>query len=190
MEFINIIEYDFTNIIQNLMSLYFKRDYETLCNILKIEHDCNCKYGVLNKSDSPIVKYEQQNQEMIFYDDENFPVVMRPFVDEESRQLINTLLMVTSNSIPENKLIDSILEKWLINVHIIGPIDYEIVPKIIGKETRMYFNASKKVRDNFSRACKNKGISPKAGFKMALLSYYIEIFEEMCKTSLNNMNLN
>ena len=158
-------------ILQHLTKLYFDHKYEDICKILKIEHNSNYN------NNEPVYKYNK-NEGMIFYKNENPIIYTRVYVDKEAKYILKTLLMVTFNSVDEKNIIYLIINKWLKNVHLTGFLEQESIPKIIGKESYIQLKVSKKCWDDMSKACKNKGVSIKIGFKMAIINYFNELLQE------------
>ncbi len=157
------------SILQNLTELYFDRKYKNICSILKIEHNLNYV------GDELTYKYNKSESGMIFYNNENPMIYTRVYIDKETKYILNTLLMVTSSSINEKEMLDLIINKWLKTIHLINMLDEESIPKIIGKESYIQVKVSKKCWDDMLRVCKNKGISVKVGFKLAITDYLNEI---------------
>lgn len=159
---------DSTEIVQHLILLYFSHDYENICKILNLEHDSN-----YNKKDESTYKY--CNNGMTFLKDENPVTIQRIYVDQETKYILDTLLMITSNSINEKILIDLTIDNWLKNVHLTGRLESDNIPTIIGKETYIQLKVGNRCWNDLTKACKNKGILIKIGFKMLLLNYLDEI---------------
>jgi len=154
--------------LQNLVKLYFNHDYRSICNILRIEHN-------LSHNDDIINKYSKSESGMIFHNDNNPSTNVRISVDEETRCILNTLIMVTSNSINERQLIDLMIEKWLKKVHIVGLLSKNDMPKTIGNEHRIHIKLGKIWWNNLIKTCKNKNILVKEGFKLSILNYITEV---------------
>jgi len=89
---------DSTEIIQHLILLYFSHDYENICKILKLEYNSKCDKNV----------YKYNDNRMTFLKDENPITIQRIYVDQETKYILNTLLMITLNYINEKTLIDLI----------------------------------------------------------------------------------
>jgi len=160
---------DYTEFIQHLISLYFDHKYDDISEVLKIEHNPDYK-----KNNKPVYKYCDHG--MIFLENNNPITLQRIYVDKETKYILNTLLMVTSNSVNEKSFLDLIINKWIKNIHLTGLLENNIItPKIIGKETYVQLKVGKKCWEDLSKACKNKSILMKIGFKMSLLSYLNEI---------------
>ncbi len=157
------------NILQNLIELYFDHKYESICNILKIEH--NLDYTNNNK---PVYKYDK-NEGMIFYKNKNPLIDKRVKVDEETKYILGTLLMITSNLMSKKDIIDLVIDKWIKNVHLTGLLNHNEILNVVGNETRIHIEVSKNSWDNLSKACKNKNISIKTGLKTSLMNYFREI---------------
>ena len=157
---------DYTELVQHLISLYFDHDYESICKILSLE--------ICDKNYESTYKYH--DTKMIFLKDENYVTVQRIYVDQETKYILNTLLMVTSNSVNEKSFLDLIINRWIKNVHLIGLLNDNVIqPEIIGKETYVQLKVGKKCWEDLSKSCKNKNILLKIGFKMSLLNYLDEI---------------
>ena len=160
---------DLEEIIQTLILLHFKHDHEKICKILNLEHNPDYK-----KNNESVYKYCDHG--MIFLENNNPITLQRIYVDKETKYILNTLLMVTSNSVNEKSFLDLIINKWIKNIHLTGLLENNIItPKIIGKETYVQLKVGKKCWEDLSKACKNKSILMKIGFKMSLLSYLNEI---------------
>lgn len=184
MEFIDndINNTDFTDTIQNLITLYFNRDYETICKLLNLEYNLSYKQNKeLDKEleeERKSYKYERKER-MIFSTDENSQVSVRVYVDEETKFLLNSLLMITSNSIDEMELINSIIQDWIFNVNVIGRLKPNSIPITVGKETFISIKVGKQRWNDLIMSCNNKCIIVKDGFKMALISYLTEVDKEI-----------
>lgn len=152
-----------TELLQNLITLYFDRDYDTIYQILKLEKNEN------HPNNIPSDKY--YSKEMVFCKDENPLIQVRIHVDEETRYILNTLLMVSSNLIDEKELINLIIYRWIKSVGVIGLLKYDNIPKIVGKETYSQLKVGKESWNTLTMACKNKGISLKKGIKIAILNF-------------------
>jgi len=163
---ISNINTDITEVLQNLISLYFEHDYEGICKILKINKD---KYSNIKSN-----KY-YDNKGLTFCDDDNPLIFRRIYVDDEIKRTLNSLLMVINNSVEEKDFIDLIINKWIKKVNVYGLPEPNSIPKIIGKETYIQLKVGKKSWNDMSMACKNKDILMKTGFKMMLLSYLDEL---------------
>jgi len=159
---------DYTEFIQHLILLYFNHDYENICKILKLEYNNN-----YNKKND--ITYKYQNTGMMFLESENSITLQRIYVDKETKYILDTLLMVTSNSMNEKTFIDLIIDNWLKNVHITGILESNYIPEIVGKETYIQLKVGEKCWKDLTKSCKNKGILIKTGFKMSLLNYLNEI---------------
>ena len=161
------VNIDPTELMQNLITLYFDHNYESIDKLLKIDKS---KYP---SNDALLNKY--YNKGMIFCDDDNPLTQIRIYVDEEIKYPLNTLLMVSSNSIDEKGFIDLIVNIWIKNVNLTGLLETDYIPKIVGKETYIQLKVGKKSWNDLTITCKNKGILLKTGFKMLVLSYLDEI---------------
>ena len=155
------------NVLQKLTELYFNNKHNNICYILKLQQQLNHTHANY--------KYNKENEGMIFSVDENPLIDTRIVVDEETRYILNTLLMITSNLVNEGDVTNLMIEKWLKN-HTIGLIDKKDIPKTIGDEYRIHLKVSKKCWDKLTKSCKNKNILVKDGFKMTLLDYLEEIY--------------
>jgi len=146
------VKVDPTEILQNLITLYFDRDYDSICKILKIE-DKKCSDNI------PSDKYYKKG--MIFCDNDNPPIQVRIHVDEETKQIFNTLSMVSSKSITEKELTDIIIDRWI----------NDNIPKIVGKESYIRLKVGEKTWNTLIIACKNKDITSKIALKIAVLNF-------------------
>lgn len=177
----NINSVDFTYTIQNLITLYFNRDYESLCNILNLEY--NPKYKQEKEAERVLEEeresYKYKDKGMSFSSDNNEQTSVRVYVDEEAKFLLNSLLMITSNSIDEKNLIDSIIQYWISNVNVIGRLKSNNIPPTVGKEAFVSLKVSKQRWNDLILACNNKCIIVKDGLKMALVCYLNEIDKEI-----------
>ncbi len=160
------VKVDPTKILQNLITLYFNHDYDSICKILKIEKSKN------HRDNIPSDKYYKRG--MIFCGDENPRIQARVRVDDETKYALNTILMVSSNSIDEKGMIDIIIDKWIKNVQIVGLLKSNYIPEIVGEETHIKLEVSKNKWNDLLLSCRNKGIPLKIGFKMAISNFLIE----------------
>ncbi len=158
---------DSSEIIQHLILLYFSHDYESICKVLKLEY--NSDYSKNDKL------YKYHNNGMVFLEDENPVTLQRIYVDQETKYILDTLLMVTSNYINEKIFIDLIIDNWLKKVHLTGLLEPTDIPTIVGKKTYIQLKVGNVSWNDFTKACKNKGILTKTGFKMLVLKYLDEI---------------
>lgn len=153
------------NTLQNLVELYFERDYKSISKILHINTNLD--------EEKPVYKYNKNESGMIFYDNDNPTIYPRVYVDKETKYLLKTMLMVTSGLTDEKNIINLIINRWIKNVYLIGLLNRYEIPKIVGKESYIQVKVSKGCWNNMSNVCKNKGISIKVGFKIAVL-YFID----------------
>jgi len=165
---------DYTEFIQHLISLYFDHKYDDISEVLKIENDDN------NRNNIPSDRYYKKG--MIFCEDENPLTIIRINVDEEIKYPLNTLLMISSNSIDEKEFISLIIDRWIESTKTYGLLDKNKIPKIVGKESYIQLKVGNITWNDFSKSCKNKGILIKNGFKMSLLKY----LHEICSNNMNN----
>jgi hypothetical protein len=164
------------NILQNLIELYFDHKYKDICAILKIEYNPNH-----NKNDEPVYKYDKSEEGMIFYNNENPTIHARVYVNKDVKYILNTLLMTTSNLVNEKDIIDLIINKWIKNVHITGLLDSNIILNSKDEdEIRIQVKVSKNSWNNLTKACKNKNILVKTGFRMSIFNY----LEEICNNNI------
>ncbi len=157
------VKVDPTETLEHLVELYFNDDYDEICKILKIEKSNN------HQDNIPSDKYYKKG--MIFYDNDNPPVQVRIHVDEETKQILNTLSMVSSKSITERELIDIIIDRWIKSVSVTGLLKYDNIPKIVGKESYIQLNVGKKNWNTLIMTCKNKDITSKIALKIATLNF-------------------
>lgn len=154
-----------TDILERLIDLYSNHNYSTLYKVLDLE---SYKYTHNNTHNNKAGYIYQKG--LKFCKDENPPITVRIYIDGESKNYINTLLMLTSKATNENEVIDIIIEKWLKKVGTTGRlIDNE--PHIDENEIFSKLIISKDMWTKFTTACKNKGITFKIGLKMSLLNY-------------------
>lgn len=156
---------DITDILQNLITLYFNKDYKTINKILNIEHNPS--------KDESVYKYN--NKGMTFLENDNPSTYVRLYVDEETKLILDTLSMVTYKTINEKTLNDLIIEKWIEKVHITGTLNREDILENVGKETQLKLEVGKETWNNLYKACKNKCIYMKEGFKMSVISYFDKV---------------
>jgi len=161
------VKIDLTEMLQNLIALYFDHNYESISEILKIEND--------KKSSNNIPLNRYYNKGMVFCEDDNPLITVRINVDEEIKYPLNTLLMISSNLIDEKKFISLIINKWIEKFKVYGILNNNKITNIIGKERYIQLNVGKNSWENLSKACKNKNITLKVGFKMVVLEYINEI---------------
>lgn len=157
------VKIDLTEMLQNLIALYFDHNYESISEILKIKND--------KKSSNNIPLNRYYNKGMIFCEDDNPLIKVRVNVDKETKYILNTLLMVSSNSIDEKNFTDLIVDRWIKNVSNTGLLRYDNIPETVGKETYIQLKIGKKTWNNLTIACKNKDILLKEGFKIAILTF-------------------
>jgi len=161
------IKIDLTEVLQNLITLYFDHRYDNICKILKIEKNYN------HQSNIPLDRY--YNKGMMFCEDDNPLIKVRINVDEEIKYPLNTLLMISSNLIDEKEFISLIIDRWIESTKTYGLLDKNKIPKIIGKESYIQLKVGNRTWDDLSKSCRNKGILMKNGFKMSVLEYLNEI---------------
>ena len=163
------VKVDPTELLQNLITLYFEHDYDSICKILKIE-----KYSY-HQENVPSDRYYKKG--MVFCEDKNHQIQARLHVDEETKYALNTLLMISSNSINEKIMIDLIIDKWTKNVDVIGLLKSNNTPEIVGEKTYIKIKVGKEKWNDLVKSCKNKGISLKIGFKMAMSNFFNQILQ-------------
>jgi len=61
------------------------------------------------------------------------------------------------------------------NVHLTGLLESNNIPKMVGKETYIQLKVGERCWNDLTKACKNKHILVKIGFKMLILNYLDEI---------------
>jgi len=155
------------NTLQYLIKLYFSHEHKKICDVLKIEHNPD-------HNNDPINKYKEEDG-MVFYNNKNPMIYTRVYVDNETKYILNTLIMVTSNSTNEKDIIDYVINKWLGNIHQTEVLKYNSLSKIDENKSRVQLKISKRTQEDLMKACKSKGIPVKIGFKMSLLNYMNEI---------------
>lgn len=161
------INVDPTEMLQTLITLYFDHKYNTISQILKLEKGKNLSNNISSN------KY--YNKGMKFCEDENPPIQVRIYVDDEIKYPLDTLLMISSNSIDEKDFISLIINKWIDFTKTYGLMNKNKIPKIVGKESYIQLKVGSRTWDNLTKSCRNKGILMKNGFKMAVLEYLNEI---------------
>ncbi len=164
------VKVDPTELLQNLITLYFDHDYDSICKILKIEKSNN------HKNNIPSDKYYKKG--MTFCEDKNHPIQVRIYVDEEIRQSLNTLLLISSNLIDEKIMTDLIINKWINKVGVVGMLKNNNTTELVGNKTYIRLNVGKEKWNDFLTTCKNKGIPVKIGFKMALLNFFNQLTQK------------
>jgi len=161
---------DITDILQNLITLYFKKDYKSICKILEITY--NPKYNHKN-SVNFINNYYDNGMEFVV--DDNPLKRARVYIDDETKIILDTLYMVTYNSIDKRVLIDTIIKKWIDKIYVNFTINRKDVIETVGKETRIVLEVGDRTWNNLSITCNNKCINIKEGFKMSIFNYLNEI---------------
>lgn len=161
------VNVDPTEILQNLITLYFDHEYDSICKILKIEKSND------NKNNIPSDRYYKKG--MTFCEDENPLIQVRINVDDEIKYPLNTLLMISSNLIDEKEFTSLIVDRWIKSTKTYGLMDRNKITKIIGKESYIQLKIGSRTWYDLSKSCKNKGILMKNGFKMSVLDYLNEI---------------
>jgi len=161
------VKLDPTEILQKLITLYFDREYDTINKILKLEKDNTHKRNV------PSDIYYKKG--MTFCDDENPLIIVRIDVDEEIKYPLNTLLMISSDSINEKDFISIIIDRWIETTKTNGLMNKNKIPKIVGKESYIQLKVGNVTWNNLSKSCRNKGILMKNGFKLSLQHYLNDI---------------
>lgn len=159
---------DTTEILEHLVELYFKHDYEAIYKILKIEHNPN-----YIKNKKPTDKYYKKNI-MLFSEDNNPLTQVRIHVDEETRNWINIILMISSSTSNEKDVISLIVNKWINKIGVLGILKNITVPEI-DNTVYIHLEIRKDTWNDLSSLCKNKGITMKEGFKMSIVDYLNEI---------------
>lgn len=159
-----IIDVDLTEIIQQLITLHFRHDYESICKILKIEKD---KYCYNNPNDIPFNKY--YNKGMKFIDNNNSTIKIRILMDQETKYIYNTLLMITSNIIYERNLVDSIINKWREKYSMNRFNNSDIIS--VGEYTKSQIEVGEKNWKDLLLLSKIANLNIKCLFKIAILSY-------------------
>ena len=157
------IKIDPIELLQSLITLYFDRKYDTIYQILRLEESNNHRDNV------PSDKYYKK--EMLFCKDENPQIQVRIYVDKETKYILNTLLMVTSNLMDEKEFMDIIINRWIKDVKVTGSLKYDNIPEIVGKEIYSQLKVGKEIWNNLVMMCKNKGILLKEGLKIAILTF-------------------
>lgn len=182
MDFVkNINDVDYTETIQNLITLYFEHNYEDICKILNVKYNPDYKSCIdekrYNINNVPVNKY--YNNGMIFYSDKNPVTLQRVKIDEETTYLLNTLLMTTTHIIDESDLINLIIEKWVEQsaLKTVSKIKEETINIFtVGECTRSSIEVGKESWNSLIKICRNNRIALRNGFKMSLLSYFNEIY--------------
>ncbi len=176
---------DYTELIQHLISLHFDHKYETICKILKIkyepEHEQYLDERRYKLNSIPVNKY--YNKGMMFIKDENPITTQKVKMDEETDFLLNTLLIVTSNVTTESDLINLIIENWTKGSVVKNKLEVENT-FTIGKCSRSLIEVGQTSFNSLLKMCKNNRISIKNGFKMSIIQYFNEIYDN---TTINNL---
>ena len=163
------VKVDLIETLEHLIELYFNNDIESICKILKIEHNLN-----YNKDEESTYKYNKQHG-MIFCK-EDTSIQIRVHVDEETRNILNTILVASSDIINEKIMIDTIIDKWLKKVGVTGKLkNCDILQVNEDNNTYAQLTVDEKIWDKLLLSCKNKNIPVKKGFKMSLFNYLQEI---------------
>ncbi len=157
------VKIDSSEVLQNLITLYFDHDYDSISNILKIEN--------YKKYTNNIISNRYYSKRMVFCEDDNPLIQVRIHVDKETKYILNTLQMISSNLIDEKKFTDLIIDRWIKNVGGTGLLRYDNIPKTIGKEKYVQLKVGKKSWNDLTLVCKNKDILIKEGFKIAILTF-------------------
>lgn len=172
MYFVNAdpIKIDINDLLEYLIELHFNNDYDKICKIMKIKYNPN-----YYKDDKIPYIYEKHNK-MTFCNDENLPLHVRIYVDDETRNNLNVLLTASSNIINEKIMIDMIIKKWMDKVGVIGKLKTDKIIEVNeSNETYIQLTVGKIIWDKFTVSCKNKNITTKKGFKIALFNYLYEL---------------
>ncbi len=119
--------------------------------------------------------YKYDNKGIVFSEDDNPLTTVRVYVDSETKNILDTLEMVTYNIIDEKSLTDIIIEKWIKKVNTFGMLNPEDIVENEGKETFIKLDVGERNWKNLSKACRNKCIHLKNGLKMSILNYIDEI---------------
>jgi hypothetical protein len=159
---------DITVILQNLITLYFNKDYESVCKMLGITYNSDYKQF---KNEASKKYY---NNGMEFVNEDNPSIFVRLYVDNETKIILDTLSMVTNKSIDEKSLNDLMIERWIDKVHVEGILKKEDIIKNVGKETEIKLEVGKNTWKCLSKACRNKNIYMKEGFKMSVIKYLMK----------------
>ena len=174
---------DLTETIQHLITLHFDHDYENICKILKIKYEPEHENRLderrynLNKIPANRLFY---NRGMIFIKDENPFTIQRIKIDEETDFFLNTLLMITSNIVTEYEIINMIIENWTKGSFVKNKFEVENI-FTIGKCSRSSIEVGQSCWDSLLKMCKNNRILIENGFKMSLMQYFNEIYNNINK---------
>ncbi len=176
-----IYDEDYTELVQYIISLHFKHDYEKISNLLKIKYNSNeqneqhldeNRYRLDNL---PVNKYFKG---MIFIKDEN-PVTNKVVkMDKETNYLLNTLLLTTSNIIKESCIINLIIENWVKGNFVKDKIEVMNV-FTVGNYSRFSIEVGQTSWDSFLKICKNNRIAIQNGFKMAIKYYFNDLYNNI-----------
>ncbi len=178
-----IYDIDYTDLVQHLISLHFNHDYENICKILKIKYEPNREQQLdehrYNINNLPLNKY--YNKGMIFLEDENPVVIQRVNMDKETSYFLNILLLTSSKMIKESCFINLIIEKWASGNFVKSKSEAKNV-FTVGDCSRISIEVGQKSWSFLLKMCTNNRISLKDGFKMSIMQYFNEIY--------NNINTN
>ncbi len=167
---------DLTEIIQYLITLHFKHDYESICKILNIRYNPDSEsYIDENRyriNDIPVNKYYKKG--IIFIKDENPVTLQRVKVDTETDYLLNVLLIITTHIIEESDIINLVIEKWIEGSILKNKLEIKNT-FTVGECNRPSIEVGKMTWNSLVKICKNNGIPIKNGFKMLIISYFNEL---------------
>ncbi len=183
-----IYDVDYTELVQHLIELHFNNEYEDICKILKIKYEPTKEQSLDERryrlDKIPVNKY--QNKGMFFLKDENPITIQIVTIDEETNFLLNTLLMITSNVITESDYINFIIENWVKGSVVKSKFEVENL-FTVGNCSRHTIEVGQSSWNSLLKICKNNRIAIKNGFKMTIIQYFNEIYNNT--TNENNNEL-
>lgn len=165
-------------LLQDLITLYFKRDNESICNILGIEY--NPDYKSVIDEDRYLFTDGRYSNEMAFISDENPSIDIRIYIDIETKHVIDTLLMVTSRVIDDRNLMDCIIKNWIENTFTKTSKAVQV-----GECTKGKLRVGERSWNNLLEVCKVRKLNAKDGFKTAVLAFLgIGVYDNMSISGL------
>lgn len=161
------------DLLQNLITLYFKGDNESICDVLGIEY--NPDYKSIIDEDRYHFADGRYSNEMTFIEDRNPSVYTRIHIDEETKYILDTLLMVTSRAIDDRDLMGLIIKNWTENICTKTSKAVQV-----GECVKGQIRVGENSWNNLLEVCKIRKLSAKDGFKTAILAFFgIGIYDNM-----------
>lgn len=167
----------FVIFIDKLVTLYVKRKYDELENIL-----------IGKENDKRTYRYSNKSSNGAKYIDNDSIIVVRPWTDNETKRLIEALHYVCFDDFIKLRLSEKIVKLWLYNMNTEmnqfffscgNGTDNKIKRIKCDEEHRLTLKIEKKTWSEFVKRCEILGITTCIGFKNCI-EFYIEQKANTC----------